>query len=411
MKTLLKSALWYHKFFDCNIIFEHYKEDNKGRIQKIPVHGLRPCRILNKDLYAEKMSKEDIIKLYNKIKSRRPTGIGIICNLSEENAVFLDFDSWQHIWKDKKEAMKYFAREGHIVYETPRGFRVIIMLEKNTQKLGDLEIRFKDKHVGEGGGTRSQHKWTVPPSFVLNKDFYYSFVDINGNRYKYPWEGIKRYVVEQSWKDFVNCLYEKTGILIVPRGARVDGKKISGKQAENILTDPRRRRPMLPDYGIFSKIKQEFSKLPPWPHAIVALGILANEAGCRGFTQLLDQWTESGIIPVKMEILPNGRGSHRSFESVLFVLLRELGYPVTKAEEIAEKIKYPDGPENTMPAADTIYRYDHQSIIPLSKMTCPYGDLGQCWCASKPDWRVISWVKRHPDKALQIIRYVKRLTF
>jgi len=175
-------------------------------------------------------------------------------------------------------------------------------------------------------------------------------------------------------------------------------------------SDIKKRRPMLPAGSVFDRIKQEFSELESL-QAVVALGILSTEAGCRGFAEILDKWTETGKVPIKNEVLPHGRGAHRTFESVLFVLLRELGYTVEKAEEMAAMIDYIDGIENTEPSAAAVYRYDHQSIIPLSRMSCPYGDVGKCWCASKPDWRIVNWIKRYPDRALQIIRYVKRLKF
>ncbi len=309
----------------------------------------------------------------------------------------IDIDVYKHD-KKKAETIANRLKEISEVYSELSGRGGIhIILSVSTEKKYKL---------------RSNRKWIewkfdgyfiIYPTVLITPKEKYKYTKINGD--------LLNTEDAEFFSTFIPAIFDlEDEVEIVAEGEARSEVSVVG-EAEDVRGDPRRRRPKLPDHGIFAKIKQEFAELQPWPHAVVALGLLALEAGCRGFAELLDAWTETGKIPIENEELPNGRGAHRTFESVLFVLLRELGYRVELAEGIADRIDYIDGITSTKPRACIVWRYDHQSIIPLNKMTCPYAELAHCWCASKPDWRIISWIKRHPDRALQIIRYVKRLSF
>ena len=286
MVELLKSALFYHKWLDCNIVFERIDVEN-GKSIKRPIHGLRPCEEIGKDLYNEKMSAEDVKRLYYKVKARRPTGIGTICNLSSKNFVMLDFDRWQDVWSIKEEGMEVLARSGYIVIETPRGFRAMKLLDDKAGRVGDVTVWYKDKQIGEGSGVKSMHKWTMPPSRLSDGSFQYKFLyhDPRTNKIYstfYPW-GIKVFSVSQSVKDVFASLEAVYGLRVVEvnrpaptlsikaNGARVAGlglsvDGLSNKQISALL------------YAIFKAV------------------------GCRGLAEICRSIYEKGVAPVRKEM-------------------------------------------------------------------------------------------------------------
>jgi len=282
MKNILKSAINYKQFLDCNIVFERILPNDKdsNKTVKMPVHKLRPCEELNKDLYEEKQTVEDIVKLFEKVREKKPSGLGLICNLSEENLIFLDFDEWQHIWKEKTEGMQWFAKEGWIVYETPRGFRALHLLDRNTSRLGDFAIIYNNVHIGEGSGTKSLHKWTVPPSYVIGRDFYYTFLIYrNGTfeRTKYPWD-VKTFSVSLSLNGLLSSLEEELGITISIKSSGTVKRKVSAE-------------------GIKAQGVEEVGKLDPLKLKVL-LYLLFKKAGCKGLEKLMREWITKGYIPL-----------------------------------------------------------------------------------------------------------------
>lgn len=290
MKPLVRSAIWYNRNLDCNIVYEKIVPSKKDptRTTKAPVHSLRPCKELGKDLYSEKMDVEDVITLFNKVKDRKPTGLGLLCNLSSKNLLFLDFDDWQKVWRTKEEGMKWFANYGYITYETPRGFRVLIILDEHTRRFGDIEIISKDgEHIGEGGGVRSSHKWTMPPSHVLGRDIFYTFVDEEGNRFKYPWQ-IKRFT-RVMWADaLLEKLEEELGIKLVQSGRSIPiGKKYSEEEA---VDNPRCNIQLLnkmTDKQLIAFLVLVFRKV-------------SKKAGRKcALADIFMEWYRTGTIPIK----------------------------------------------------------------------------------------------------------------
>ncbi len=289
MKPLLRSAIWYNRNLDCNIVYEKIVPSKKepARTTKAPVHSLRPCKELGKDLYTEKMDVEDVITLFNKVKDRKPTGLGLLCNLSSKNLLFLDFDDWQKVWSTKEEGMNWFTNYGHITYETPRGFHVLIILDEHTRRFGDIDILYNGEHIGEGGGVRSSHKWTMPPSYVVGRDIFYVFVNEDGNRFKYPWQ-IKRFT-RVLWADsIIEKLKEELGIKLVQAGTSTT--RSVGKHEGKTEDNPRCNIQLLDKMSD----KQLIAFL------VLVFRKVSKKAGRKcALADIFMEWYRTGTIPIK----------------------------------------------------------------------------------------------------------------
>jgi len=331
MKNLVRSAIFYKKLTDCNVVFERIvpSEKDPDKTVKMPVHGLRPCEELNKDLYEEKQTVGDIVRLFEKVKEKRPSGIGLICNLSDENLIFLDFDNWQQIWKTKEEGMQWFAKNGWIVYETPRGFRAIHLLDKSAGRIGDFAITYNGIHIGEGAGTKSLHKWTMPPSYVVGKDFYYTFLiyrDGTFERVKYPWE-LKNFAVSLSLKDLLSVLEEELGISISPRSASsaTNRRSLGAVQVQTLEIEEVRRLDTL-------KLK-------------VLLYLIFKKVGCRGMEKLMKEWITSGYIPLPYALwyMDIPRSTRMLFEHTVLSIAYYLGASEEQLVSLYDEMQFRHG--------------------------------------------------------------------
>jgi len=391
LEALLRSALWYNDFLGCNVVFERIvpSEKDPDKTVKMPVHGLRPCYEIGKDLYEEKMTKEDIVRLYSKIRSKKPSGIGLICNLSVENFLFLDFDNWQVISEDKEGLMRELAGEG-ILYETPRGFRLLILLDRGTRRLGDVRILYNGIEIGEGGGPRSMHKWTVPPSFVINANKYYKFVLSDGTRIKYPWE-IRQFSTRLSTKDTLEYFEEFYSIRIVEEN-RTGTKRINRELKINGF-----------NLNIDSLSNTQTT---------VLLYLTFEEAGCPGLRRIIESIAEQRVAPVRKEMyyeMDIPRTTRWLLQYIFTSILAVLGAGSGKAEEWLLSWRFIDedaDPRDDSPANAIYNVYSIGKLALVPRGSCPFCRLvgeGE-GCSSSPIFKVLALGRKRIERIYSFVK-------
>ena len=393
MDDLLRAALFYHKWLDCNIVFERIEVEG-GRAIKRPVHGLRPCKEINKDLYSEKMTAEDVKRLYYSVRDRRPSGVGIICNLSGKNFVMLDFDSWQDVWSSKEEGMLELARSGFIVIETPRGFRAMHLLDERAGRVGDVAIYYGDKQVGEGAGVKSMHKWTMPPSRLSDGGFQYRFIyhDPRTDRIYttlYPW-GIKVFSVSQS----VKSLFETLEL--------VYGLKVAEVNRPNTISI---RTSVAGDAGLRLDVDGLSNK-----QATALLYMVFKSAGCRGLAEVCKSIYEKGVVPVRKEMygyMRVPRTTRWLLQYVFASVMVWLGFSGERVLRWLMSWKFVD--EDRDPRRDStfnaLYNVSKGLLDLMPRGACPFCPLmGEESCADTP---LIKVRKLGREKILSFLDIVK----
>ena len=272
MSALLRSALWYLKYWGMNPLFNN--------IWKMPLHEEWT------PFYMAEIRPEDVVREYNSIVNagKRPAGVALVPSKSSR-VVVLDIDKTEGL--PVIEVAKRLASKNLVVAITPRGgLRIAFRVKEGDYLPHRIVIERFDEKIGEGGGT-FKHPWTFPPSVACVKATedggkqkcvevrHYFFVLPDGKLVKYPWELPWKEPPEASWED-AKTLIELTLQAKVEVPAAVVGGELKVGASTGVQLIP------IPCWRSLEEFKEwlETDGNPPLPPCVATA--LGYEAGSHG---------------------------------------------------------------------------------------------------------------------------------